>query len=182
MIKNKNKACFCKIMNSKIVGILFLLFFLPFVSCVDTDGDGIDNGVQDLCGDQFCQEGESATCPLDCDGVSEGSPSSSFVPNTNGTENPSATGIVKATSSNTDNLENFFQSAVFKIILIVVILIIIGIAIFLLIKKKKSSETTAPEASNIPPSSESQMPSNPPQENLGDIPSLDDVSSETNPQ
>jgi hypothetical protein len=183
MIKNKNEACFCNIMNSKIIGIIFLLLLIPFIYCVDFDGDGIDDGPQNLCGDQFCQQGESASCPVDCDGVSEGSPSSSFVPNTNGTDNPSAIGSVKATSSIGDTFGNFFQSTSFKIILIVFVLLIIGFVIFLLIKKKKNPETPVPaETTSIPPLSGSQMPSNPPQENLGNIPSLDGVSSDTNSQ
>jgi len=137
-------------------GFFLILILIPFVICYDLDGDGIDDGEQDLCGDGFCQ------------GVSPGeeSLSTTFIKNNNETSNNNISQInepvVNETgniSSNQSNLEKsasvektFFVSSLFKIIIFVLILIIIGLIIYFMIRKNKKQDSEnlniTPEISN----------------------------------
>jgi hypothetical protein len=119
-------------------GIIFLLFFLPFVNCVDFDGDGIDDGEQDLCGDYICQTGESETCPIDCEGVSEGEFSLLFSKNNFQNEVPSW--AESAQNKNLPLKNNFFNNPLLLTIFAGVILFVIIIVIIFILRKKKSSE------------------------------------------
>ncbi len=58
-------------MKKLIILFMVLVLFLGFVSCYDIDGDGIDDGGQNLCGDYYCQDWEDeVSCPSDCIGGS----------------------------------------------------------------------------------------------------------------
>jgi hypothetical protein len=138
----------------KIIGIeffvLLVLILIPLVNCYDFDGDGIDDGEQNMCGDNFCQSTESVTsCPSDCTS-SSALPSS---PTTNPPANNDSNNIsnpISGTGSNdissnqpasagnlpTENV--FFVSTTFKIIILIFALIVIGLIIYFLIRKKKN--------------------------------------------
>lgn len=153
----------------RIFTFFLVLTLIPFAVCVDFDGDGIDDGAQNLCGDSFCQAEETViSCPSDCTGVSSGEPALNS-PTTNlppisspeeQTDIPSNPEVVPSTSEQTDiplgeqnNIssttipsineqtteESFFSGIIFKIILGVIGLIVIGLIIFILIKNMKKS-------------------------------------------
>ncbi len=108
-----------KIITHSIVSIILLLMILiPFATCYDYNGDGVDDGQQNLCGDNFCQTWETkSSCPADC-------------------ENPNNTSPTRIVSEKSLFQNDFFSSIVFKIIIILAVLIIIGIIIYIIIKRK----------------------------------------------
>jgi len=129
---------------TKIVLIILLVITLPFVISADLNGDGIDDGAQNLCGDLFCQSEENATsCPGDC--------VSPFVPPTNEpiTTLPINEGANELDSNTSIDGENsssktyFFLSTSFKIILLVLVLIVVGFIVYFIIRKKKNSSISA---------------------------------------
>ncbi len=106
------------------ISIFLVLTLVSLVSSVDWNGDGIDDGEQNLCGDAFCQPEENiANCPADCE---------------NPQQIPSAENLSK---------NNFFSSIAFKIILISVGLIIIGVIIYLILKRRSAPNMNAEEIS-----------------------------------
>jgi hypothetical protein len=157
-IKNKIK---------KIEIIFLLLILIPFISGVDFDGDGIDDGEQDLCGDAFCQEWETeSNCPKDCQGVSSGEqslssqeeqliPSEELLSPSNNTIEPSNQLNDSTLQEEVDNLEDeeflnsteenlnnnlFLPNFIFKIIFGLIVLTIISIIIYIIIRKKKNKD------------------------------------------
>jgi hypothetical protein len=165
-MKQKSKTIKIELM----VFLALVLTLIPFASCVDFDGDGIDDGEQNLCGDGFCQPTETiTTCPSDCSSPAS-LPASPTInppitnPSTNEEESdlPSEEQINLEGNSeeqNNDSIEteeippiteqaneeSFFSGIVFKIILGVIGLIIIGIIIFIVLSKMKKSSEQFPQ-------------------------------------
>jgi hypothetical protein len=110
-----------------VIGIecitLLILILIPFANCYDFDGDGVDDGEQNLCGDNFCQDWEDKiNCPDDCSEESL---------------------AIYGFDSNQFKENSFFSSLAFKIITIVIgiILILLGIITYLKYHRKKISTT-----------------------------------------
>lgn len=154
--------------NLVMVGIL-LLILIPFVTSIDINGDGIDDGEQDMCGDLVCQSWETeASCPGDCSieidtSVPPHNPTENISSTENQTETPETIPEENETvtetpetiqtenetteeipaETNEASKESFFSGTPFKIILGVVGLIIAGLIIFIIIRKIKSSSENA---------------------------------------
>jgi hypothetical protein len=135
-------------MNKKnfLVSIIFLLILIPFAISIDFNGDGIDDGEQNLCGDLFCQIWETEiNCPTDC--TLSSTPSSgdlTEIPLESEDNLPSEEIIVEEyiPSENT-----FFSSTAFKIAILSGGLISIGLIIYFIIRKKKY-QNKIPETTN----------------------------------
>jgi len=152
--------------------VLLVLILIPFVSCADSGVAA--GGQQNLCGDGFCEPTETATsCPIDCQGVSQGQPSlstksqmanatntssvnqppgvqnntynNSSVNQPAGQNNPSIN--QPASTGNLPTQNSFFASPAFKIILVIIILIVLGIIAYLVLRNKNKS---SPAVSNQP--------------------------------
>ena len=152
--------------------VLLVLILIPFSSCA---GSGTPTGTQNLCGDGFCQPTETAaSCPIDCQGVSQGQPSlstqSQISNSTNNssinqpsgvqnnppinqpTTNQSATGNntsvnQPASTGNLPTQNSFFAGTAFKIILVIIILIVLGIIAYLVLRNKNKTNPN-PAVSN----------------------------------
>ena len=130
--------------ETKLIALFLVLILIPFALSYDIDGDGIDDGEQNMCGDTFCQPGENVTsCPEDCTNPS--TPSSgnlTDIPTENETLLSETNQTIQITeenlSSETEN--SFFVSTTFKIIILALGLIAIGLIIFFIIKKKRNQE------------------------------------------
>jgi len=137
-MKTKNK------MTKRGIIFLFILMLIPFAMSYDIDGDGIDDGEQVMCGDTFCQPGETITsCPADC--TNPATPPSGNLTNItteNETLSPETNQTILTTEENleTETEESFFSTTAFKIIILVLGLIAIGLIIFLIIRKNKNHE------------------------------------------
>jgi hypothetical protein len=115
--------------------VLLMLILIPFASCYDLDGDGVDDGQQNLCGDGFCQPTEDvASCPSDCtnpsalpssppvtnesneintnetivnnENLTNGINNNSALDNSNISTNPNETNNVSTTQTSGENLPN----------------------------------------------------------------------------
>ncbi len=105
-------------MKKLMILFLVLIFFLRFISCYDTDGDGID--------DEFDQ------CPGDSEDKcfeAGGELYEEYIAGESLGENGKTTSLEEGVS--------FFSSLIFKIIVIAIILIVIGIILFIIYHKIK---------------------------------------------
>ena len=160
-----------------IVFIILILVLISFALGYDIDGDGIDDGGQDLCGDGFCQSdlGENITsCSNDCnistedaycgDGVCSDSEDCSIDCESDlepgcgnlvcdiGEEEtcPEDCGVEEKFNE-TDNLERSNDSLNFNLgylILGIVFILILGIVIFIFMMKKKNNRSESSSSDN----------------------------------
>jgi hypothetical protein len=130
----------------KVIILIAIVVLIPFVMSYDFDGDGVDDGEQNLCGDGFCQEWETEViCPADCIGTSPGKSTDVFEENQNRITNQPKFGEKKVTELLSDSLNP-------KLILgisVPILLIILGLIVYFLIKRKnKTVQSTEVPASN----------------------------------
>ncbi|MCK9568233.1 hypothetical protein M0R72_04745 [Candidatus Pacearchaeota archaeon] len=130
--------------ETKLIALFLVLILIPFALSYDIDGDGIDDGEQNMCGDTFCQLGEDVTsCPEDC--TNPATPSSgdlTEIPTENETLSPETNQTIPITEENlqSETENSFFVSTTFKIIILASGLIVIGLIIFFIIRKKRNQE------------------------------------------
>ena len=161
------------VLKTEMIILVLILFLIPVVLSYDLDGDGIDDGEQNLCGDGYCQNWEDKiSCPSDCTGeiasegviipdagsnASEESASGIIIEPENtenaippGTENNASEEISKEDLGGIKET-TFISSSLFKIIIIVIVLIIIGIIIYIFYNKRKSANTPQePQVNQLP--------------------------------
>jgi len=137
----------------KLSIIFLLLMLISFANAYDLDGDGIDDGAQNMCGDDFCQPGEDVTnCPSDCESPSNlSSGDLTDIPVENETlllEN-NQTQAIPEENLPTENETSFFSSTTFKIIIISLGVIAIGLIVYFLIIKKKNQEDNSTQTTEV---------------------------------
>lgn len=133
-----------KIKNKKIISvnlIFLILILIPLIAGYDLDGDGIDDGEQNLCGDNFCQPNENAVnCPADCRNplsLPTTPPSNSETENKNESIKNS---LSPDTGKNQPKEKASSLINTLKIILVLVSFIMVITIIYFLIKKSKQKK------------------------------------------
>lgn len=113
-----------------LIWLSLILIFPGIVTAYDFDEDGIDDGEQNMCGDNFCQPFENVdSCPQDCSNPQPlpSTPPESSINNENSEEN------FPTQQEKTTSLSN----TLVKIAIAIPIVLIVGIIAYLIFHKKR---------------------------------------------